>query len=76
MMQMVVEFAERSFWGGRVSGTRLNEKVADLNMEGWRVVSIATNQTIWGHTRSYSLLVERVDDDADQGAGEKHGGSA
>lgn len=57
-MQRVIEFKKKSFWLSSVDHEQLNEKIAQLNREGWQVISIATNNTAGGRIHSYSLLVE------------------
>jgi len=58
-MQQVIVFKKRSFLASDVDITRLNEKIAQLNVDGWRVVQVASNSSLMGLPVSYTLLVER-----------------
>lgn len=57
-MQRVVVFRKLSFWSSQPDIGKLNEKIAELNRDGWRVMGIAPASGITGMIRSYTLLVE------------------
>ncbi|WP_250460227.1 DUF4177 domain-containing protein [Microbulbifer litoralis] len=54
-MQKIVEFRKRSFWGSQVDLAALNEKIAGLNRDGWRIRQVGSNRMVM----SYTLLLER-----------------
>lgn len=57
-MQRVIVFSKRSFWSGQPDLGKLNEQIAQLNLEGWRVTHIAPVSGISGRISSWTLLVE------------------
>ena len=57
-MQRVVVFRKLSVWSGQPDLDKLNEKIAELNRDGWRVTDVAPASGITGMIRSYTLLVE------------------
>lgn len=67
-MQRVIVFSKRSFWSGQLDLAKLNERIAQLNLEGWRVTQIAPTSGFTGMICSWTLLLE----DEPQ-RGESHG---
>ncbi|RLV57811.1 DUF4177 domain-containing protein [Parashewanella curva] len=57
-MQKVIEFNGRGFWSSKVDIESLNEKIEQLNNEGWKVKSMVPNTSFAGSVISYSLLLE------------------
>ncbi|MCW8126665.1 DUF4177 domain-containing protein [Microbulbifer halophilus] len=58
-MQKIVEFRKRSFWHSQVDLTALNEKIVELNRDGWRVEQVVNNTNLVGQVMSCTLLLER-----------------
>ncbi|WP_372871376.1 hypothetical protein [Shewanella sp.] len=58
-MQLTTVFKRQSFWGNEADHEALNAKIASLNQEGWRVISMTSNTNFLGMVRSYTLLIER-----------------
>lgn len=59
MQQRIVEFRKRNFWTNQVDTSVLNERLAQLNIEGWCAVSVMANHSFAGLVTSYTLLLER-----------------
>ncbi|RYV02161.1 hypothetical protein SOPP22_11395 [Shewanella sp. OPT22] len=57
-MQKIVEFTNRGFWSSKVGIEALNEKIYQLNNDGWIVKSMVPNTSFGGVVTSYSLLLE------------------
>jgi len=60
-MQKIIVFKKHDFWTNQPNIDVLNEKIANLNSGGWKVVSIATNSNFLGIINSYSILIEMVE---------------
>ena len=58
-MQRVIVFRKLSFWTSQPDLRKLNEKITELNRDGWRVTNIVPASGFTGMIRSYTLLVER-----------------
>ena len=58
-MQKVVEFRKRNFWSSRIDVKRLNEKIQQLNQDGWSVIHVAPIFTIFGVVCGYTLLIQQ-----------------
>ncbi len=57
-MQKVVEFKEVSFWTSQPNIRSLNQKIEELNRDGFNVVSVIPNTGFSGRVTSYTLFVE------------------
>lgn len=57
-LQRVIEFRKRNFWSSQIDVDTLNEKIAELNKDGWTVKSITLSNAFFGAVISYTLLVE------------------
>lgn len=60
-MQKVIQFSHKSFWSGKPDLTKLNEKIGELNQDGWKIISVTPNAGSWGRLYSYTLLIEQSD---------------
>ncbi len=60
-MQRVFEYRNRSFWSSRIDLTKLNDKLVELNRDGWTVKSVTPNSTLVGIVLSYTIFMERPD---------------
>lgn len=60
-MQRIMEYGKRSFWTSRLDTVRLNEKIQELEKDGWKVVSVCPNANFFGIVASYTLLIEKED---------------
>ena len=60
-MQKVIEFKKHNFWSNQIDLEKLNEKIAELNKDGWTVKSITSSHAFLGRIMSYTLLVEQTD---------------
>jgi len=58
-MQRVVEFRKRNFWSSRIDINQLNQKIQQLNKDGWSVVHVSPIFTIFGVVSGYTLLIEQ-----------------
>lgn len=56
-MQKIIEFKKTGFLGS-VDLNALNEKIYQLNQDGWRVVNIAPITGSFGQTKGYALVIE------------------
>jgi len=57
-MQRVILFKKRNFWSSQVDIQELNDKIAALNSEGWKVASIIPSATFAGVVSSYTIVIE------------------
>lgn len=57
-MQRVIEFKSTSFWTSRPDLDKLNEKIFQLNRDGWKILSITPNAGFSGIVRSYTIFME------------------
>ena len=60
-MQRVFEFKKKNFWSSQVDLNALNEKISQLNKDGWAIKSITPNSSLFGIILSYTILVELID---------------
>ena len=58
-MQQVIEYRKLSFWSSRVDMNALNEKIAQLNQDGWHVKSVTPHAGLFGSAAAYTLLIEK-----------------
>ncbi|WP_119394396.1 DUF4177 domain-containing protein [Salinibius halmophilus] len=58
LKQKVIEFGKRNFWSSKLDIEALNEKISQLNADGWKVVSITPNSALGGGVVSYTIFVE------------------
>ena len=58
-MQKVVEFRKRNFWSSRIDVKQLNEKIQQLNQDGWSVILVTPIFTIFGVVNGYTLLIQQ-----------------
>ena len=58
-MQKVVEFRKRNFWSSRIDVKQLNEKIQQLNQDGWSVIHVTPIFTIFGVVNGYTLLIQQ-----------------
>ena len=57
-MQKIIEFKHKKFWSSQVDIRSLNNKISELNKDGWKIKSMTSNTTLFGVIISYSLLIE------------------
>ena len=55
-MQKIVEFKKRGFFSHAIDA--LNERIYQLNQDGWRVISVTTATGFQGQITAYALLIE------------------
>jgi len=56
-MQKVIEFKKTRFFGG-IDTEALNEKIYQLNQDGWKVINVSSNTGFFGEANGYALLIE------------------
>ncbi len=61
MQQRILEFKKKNFWTSQIDTSAMNEKLAELNQQGWQAKSVAANRSFAGVTMSYTVLLERMD---------------
>ncbi len=57
-MQRVIEFKKHGFFSNQVQVDLLNDKIFQLNKDGWVIKSITPNSNFLGKVMSYTLWVE------------------
>ncbi|MEW6997474.1 DUF4177 domain-containing protein [Colwelliaceae bacterium BS250] len=57
-MQKIIEFKSKNFWSSQVDINSLNNKISELNKDGWVIKSIIPNTTLFGAVISYTLMIE------------------
>ncbi len=60
-MQRVLEFKKLNFWSSKLDISKLNEKIFQLNNDGWVLTSLISNTHFLGGVASYTLLLEKND---------------
>ena len=60
-MQKIIEFKKRNFWSSQVDINQLNDKIYQLNQDGWRVLTVTANNSYFSGVFSYTLLLEIKD---------------
>ena len=58
-MQQVIQYRKVSFWSSRLDMNALNEKIAQLNQDGWHVTSVIPHVSLFGFLPAYTLLIEK-----------------
>ncbi len=58
-MQRTLEFRKLNFWSSGLDISKLNEKIFQLNNDGWVVISLISNTNFLGKVASYTLLIEK-----------------
>lgn len=58
-MQQVIQYRKLSFWSSRLDLNALNEKIAQLNQDGWHVKSVIPHVGLLGVLSAYTLLIEK-----------------
>ncbi|MDN3378603.1 MULTISPECIES: hypothetical protein [unclassified Pseudoalteromonas] len=56
-MQKVIEFKKTRFFGG-INIDALNEKIYQLNQDGWNLINISPVTGFFGQVYGYVLLIE------------------
>lgn len=56
-MQKIIEFKKTRFFGG-VNVEALNEKIYQLNQDGWKVINVSSITGFFGEANGYALLIE------------------
>ena len=58
-MRKIVNVSKKKSWFSAEPDLELlNQQIEDIEKEGWKVISIATNCNLFGAISSYSLLLE------------------
>lgn len=56
-MQKVIEFRKARFLGG-VDIVALNDRIQELNQDGWKVINVSASTGLYGQVYAYILLIE------------------
>ena len=56
-MQKVIEFRKAHFLGG-VDIVALNDRIQELNQDGWKVINAVPLTGFYGQVHGYALLIE------------------
>ena len=56
-MQKVIEFRKTRFMGG-VNIAALNDRIQELNQDGWKVISAVPISGFYGQVYGYTLFIE------------------
>ncbi|MBE0377435.1 MULTISPECIES: hypothetical protein [Pseudoalteromonas] len=56
-MQKIIEFKKTRFFGG-ADIKALNEKIYQLNQDGWKVINVSSITGFFGEANGYALLIE------------------
>ena len=56
-MQKVIEFRNTRFMGG-VNIAALNDRIQELNQDGWKVISAVPITGFYGQVHGYTLFIE------------------
>ncbi|MEL0641943.1 hypothetical protein V6260_15130 [Pseudoalteromonas aliena] len=56
-MQKVIEFRKTRFLGG-VDIVVLNDRIQELNQDGWKVLNAVPLASFYGQVQGYTLLIE------------------
>lgn len=56
-MQKVIEFRKARFLGG-VDIVALNDRIQELNQDGWKVINAVPLTGFYGQVHGYVLLIE------------------
>jgi len=58
-MKKVVIFSKtKGFWGGEPDIDLLNKQIEEAENEGWSVISVTANTSLFGGISSYTILIE------------------
>ena len=58
-MQKIIEFKkQRGFFRGGIDIDALNERIYQLNQEGWKVINVSASTELYGQAYAYILLIE------------------
>ncbi|WP_149983077.1 hypothetical protein [Pseudoalteromonas rhizosphaerae] len=58
-MQKIIEFKkQRGFFRGGIDIDALNERIYQLNQDGWKVINVSASAGLYGQVYSYILLIE------------------
>jgi len=57
-LRRVIEFNKKRFWIGDVNLDLLNEQILEIENDGWKIISITPNSSLFGYVVSYTLLIE------------------
>lgn len=61
-MQKIVEFRKhRGFFRGGINIDALNERIYQLNQDGWKVINVNAATGLYGQVYAYILLIENVE---------------
>lgn len=56
-MQKIIEFRKARFLGG-VDIVALNDRIQELNQDGWKVINAVPLTGFYGQVHGYTLLIE------------------
>ena len=59
-MQKIIEFKKQRFFGG-ADIKALNEKIYQLNQDGWKVINVSSITGFFGEAKSHELLSENIE---------------
>ena len=58
-MQKIIEFKkQRGFFRGGIDIDALNERIYQLNQDGWKVINAVPLAGFYGQVHGYTLLIE------------------
>ncbi|MBB1507265.1 hypothetical protein H5203_17440 [Pseudoalteromonas sp. SG41-1] len=58
-MQKIIEFKkQRGFFRGGIDIDALNERIYQLNQDGWKVINVSASAGLYGQVYAYILLIE------------------
>lgn len=58
-MKKIVNVSKKKHWfSGEPDLDLLNHQIAEIEKEGWRIISVTTNCNLIGGIQSYTLLIE------------------
>ncbi len=57
-LRRVIEFNKKRFWIGDVNLDLLNEQILEIENDGWKIIPITPNSSLFGYVVSYTLLIE------------------
>ena len=59
-MQKIIEFRKRNFWSNQIDIAHLNNQIAKLNADGWKIVSMSISDGLFGGVVSYILFLDKA----------------